>query len=145
MPRLVFPYVRPNPIGKSYPMIPVWLQNPQQPLMRQRIYALVDTGADVCLFNSALLPTLGLQIPQTQGLPLTGINTGAPVMGWPFDLVLGVATDASPEIFWPNGRILPVPVFFNPNVAINLLGRTSFLDRCALTVNAWIGQVVLDF
>ena len=143
MPRLTFPYFHPTPESPAYPIITVWLADPKGK-RRIKTRALVDSGAEITTLDATLLAKLGIQPDAPADYPVSMINSSDPVMGWQHDLFVGVATATSPEVFWPNGPN-PVPVVFVPDLRINLLGRLNFLDRCVVTLNAWVGQVVLEF
>ena len=80
---------------------------------RLSIRAIVDSGADFCVFDLEIATELNIAIDRSAGVNVRGI--GGQIVVYPGQLDIEL-----------RGRNLPLRVFFAPNLPMNLLGRDNF-------------------
>jgi hypothetical protein len=99
------------------PYIPVSLRNSKASI--PSILALVDSGADFCMFDGALSSALDLDLSTLHKITLSGINGSA--VGYVAHLEIGV-----------NDCFIPVPVVFSfdfsPAGFGGIIGQVGFFD-----------------
>lgn len=78
--------------------------------------AIVDSGADFCLFDLDIATQLGVPLDQSAATAITGIGGQLVVCPGPLDIEL-------------RGHLLHLRVYFAPNLPINLLGRDNFFHH----------------
>jgi hypothetical protein len=99
------------------PYIPVSLRSKNSSI--PSILALVDSGADFCMFDGALTEALDVDLSSLQQIKLSGINGSA--VGYIAHLEIGV-----------NDHFIPVPVVFSfdfsPVGFGGIIGQVGFFD-----------------
>ena len=99
------------------PYIPVSLRGKSGTI--PSVLALVDSGADFCMFDGLLASILDLDVPSLQQITLSGINGSA--VGYVAHLEIGV-----------NDQFIPVPVVFSfdfsPVGFGGIIGQIGFFD-----------------
>lgn len=110
--------------------------------------ALVDSGADKCMFNTQLMAHLGITKSGPADTSIGGVNALAPVLVWSHDLCMGIVDEASSRTWSPDGveRLSgPVSVLFADGLPLNLLGRIGFLDNLTVVLDGRNQQVIFEF
>ncbi len=127
-----FPYEYIDSSKFSRPIIPVTLKHQDKHLTS---YALLDSGADFCLFNGEISYILDIDLTRLEKTRLAGINGSAE--GYIAHLEIGV-----------NRSLHPVPVIFSfdfaPNGFSGLVGQIGFFDAFAITFDRANKRIVLQ-
>ena len=97
-------------------MIPVFIEKVGT------LYAIVDSGANISLFQYEVAELLGLSVKKGKKIPLSGI--GGKIHGFLHTIPVNVA-----------GRAIPLKVCFSKELRIplNLLGRDNFFKYFRVT------------
>jgi aspartyl protease len=99
------------------PYIPVGLRSKNSSI--PSVLALVDSGADFCMFDGELASVLDVDLPSLQQVKLSGINGS--VVGYVAHLEISV-----------NDHFIPVPVVFSfdfsPVGFGGIIGQVGFFD-----------------
>ena len=114
------------------PYIPVTLRN--QTLVMQPMLALVDSGADFCLFDGELSYLLDLDLTKLEKINLSGVAGMA--TGYLAHIEIGV-----------NNTFIPVPAVFSfdfsPKGFGGIIGQVGFFDSLIIEFNRAQKQVTL--
>jgi len=105
--------------GALRPHIRIKIRNPKN-AEEVSCYALVDSGADMSLFDPILAAAIGIDFEQGVQRPVQGVVAGAP--GYFFEHTVEVII---------GGHIIPMSVGFMPGMASNgngLLGQSGFFE-----------------
>ncbi|MGB8673915.1 MAG: hypothetical protein WCD27_06135 [Candidatus Acidiferrales bacterium] len=100
-------------------------------------YALVDSGADDCIFPTSFGTQLGLNVPTGKQYPFGGAGGGAIQMAYFFDLQLAI----------PQVGKYSIPIGFTDaleSVGLGLLGQNGFFDRFRVSFNLKKGIFTLS-
>jgi hypothetical protein len=111
--------------GIRRPFVPINIINPHTGLSK-KIYCLLDTGADECLFNIDIVNSLGhnLKAEGVQSKIKMGIS-GTNVIVWPHTFILQLLYPNVTDVAWESSSIL-VDCSEIPDLP-NLLGTQNFL------------------
>ena len=122
-----FPYVRFH--GKFYPLIPITLKNGSR---RVSTFALLDSGASVCVFRPEIAKALGLSLKSSPSIRLGTASGGVDVAMRPVTLEI------------QQTRFRSKVGFSNHHVAtVNILGREGFFKNFSIAFNEIMKTVVL--
>ena len=112
--RISYPYQEWE--GSSLPLVPVSFKN------AGTFFAIVDSGANISLFQADIAELLGLSVTRGQRVPLSGI--GGRIAGYLHRIPLTVA-----------GCTFPCKICFSRElrVPLNILGRTDFFRKFRIT------------
>lgn len=97
------------------------------------LYAIVDSGANVSLFQYEVAELLGISVTKGKKIPLSGI--GGRIQGYLHSIPITVA-----------GYTFRCQVCFSKelHVPLNLLGRTDFFERFRITFEESRQVIVLE-
>jgi len=117
-------------VGKFFPIIPLFVARADRVVP---IYALIDSGAIVSLFNSGIGRALGIEIEKGEPFRPTGI--GGQILTYMHEVVLKIG-DVE----------LKTKVAFTDQLAlnINLLGREGFFDNFSVLFNDKERKVTIE-
>ena len=104
------------------PIIPIGLSWGSQAL---ESFALIDSGADLNLFDAELGAALGIDVLDGEAVPFSGAQEGRPTIAYLHNVFLVVGT-----------KRFQAPVFFSYHLNNNghgLLGQRGFFDRFLVT------------
>lgn len=118
-------YLRDDGSSVSRPIIPILIHNPRTASLTLAHEALVDSGADYCIFSGEIADILGIDITTGELQTASGAVAGEtrPVYFHRVDITVGTGTR--------NPRIT-IRAGFMPDLANNghgLLGRSGFFDQ----------------
>lgn len=110
----------------NLPMIPVLLEKVGT------LYAIVDSGANISLFQYEVAELLGLSVTKGKKIPLSGI--GGKIHGYLHTVPVKVA-----------GQLIPLKVCFSKElrVPLNILGRDNFFKYFRVTFDEQRHQITL--
>lgn len=95
--------------GILKPVVEVVILGPR----KASVHALIDSGADFCIFDDRVTEYVGVEFEPQLHRNATGIGGTLRARGAWVDLMVA-------------RRRLRMPIFFAPNLPINLLGRDDF-------------------
>lgn len=123
--KIAFPYQQWGDV--SLPLVPVHLA------AAGTFYAIVDSGANISLFQYEIAELLGLPVRRGERIPLAGI--GGKIYGYRHQLSLTIA-----------GQTFPCDVCFSKElrVPLNLLGRQDFFSRFRITFDEARRRTILE-
>lgn len=130
-PYKVFPIKQPAPAfpGETFswlPVIQVTLIINHRPT--KRFEAIVDSGAQGCLFHAAIATSCGLKLDSVQPEPLGGVVGGSKAQVFYHDVKLVIPGGGSP---------IKITAGFSPNLAVGaLLGRHGFFEHFTVTFDS---------
>jgi hypothetical protein len=99
------------------------------------IRAVLDSGAEVCLFDEGIAQTLGIEI--TEGLPIPVTGIGGYTLAYAHTLTMTVSDGVDAHSF-------PCRVLFKEDVRQNLIGREDFFEIFRITFSKSEGYIALD-
>jgi len=120
--------------GPSRPMLWVRLTNPDTCLSFEAL-AIVDTGADICVFPAGVAEALGHKLKSVSPNPMGGV--GGDTCAWPHTSkveILNIKTDgtAGSRVLYSISDTL---IDFSATCPMFLLGTKNFLSNFILTVD----------
>jgi hypothetical protein len=109
------------PNGVQRPIIPITIRNPRTK-QEIRHQALVDSGADLCIFSTDIAELIGIDVAAGRKQMVSGVMAGETRHYYLHDieLVVGGAAKLSTIAFMPDLS----------NNGHGLLGQLGFFDRC---------------
>lgn len=120
--------------GPPRPMLWIRLTNPDTNLSFVTL-AIVDTGADVCVFPAGIAVALGHSLQSVPPNPMVGV--GSQTVAWPHTSkmeILSIKADGTVG----SSVLYTVPntlIDFSPTCPMFLLGTKNFLSKFILTVD----------
>lgn len=145
MPRYLVPYT-PQPVQPSQafptrtqtlrPLLPVILANRN---LSWSCYALVDSGADDCVFPYSFGTYIGLKVPSGRRYPFSGVGSHSQ-RAYFFQLQLMIPAR-------PRAIRLRIPIGFTKGLeaaAVGILGQNGFFDRFRVSFDLQRGIFVLE-
>lgn len=78
--------------------------------------ALIDSGADVCVFDLELATHLGVRLNRLASKTVGGI--GGEIVAHPGNVTIVLGD-----------QVIPLRIYFAPNLPVNLLGRSDFFHH----------------
>jgi hypothetical protein len=125
-------YAVPRKQWVKRPRLPVTLFNGDK---RQNMYALIDSGADDCLFHSSIGKRLGIDVPSGTFKRFGGITEGIDAYMHPIQL----------QVQGFSERILIIAGFTDADGVDGLLGQAGFLESYQVIFERYHWQfVVID-
>ena len=123
--RSIFPYQLWE--GTSLPLVPVKVEKVGT------LYAIVDSGANISLFQYEIAELLKIRVNKGDRVPLSGI--GGRITGYLHKIILEVS-----------GRVFPCRVCFSKDLAVplNLLGRSDFFEHFLITFDERGKRTILE-
>lgn len=117
------------------PMLWIRLSNPDYPKSSVRYSALVDTGADDCVFPAGVAIALGHNLTSVTPKIIHGVNSAS--LSYPHTStieILGVDPDGLPttDVLY---TIVDTPIDYLVGCQNFLLGTRNFLSRFVLTID----------
>lgn len=91
--------------------------------------ALIDSGADISLFDAEIAEALGLKLFDGRRDEIQGLSHGSGLFYYVHDITLTVGD-----------LVMTVPVGFMPNMpdfGYGLLGQRGFFERCLVSFDRW--------
>lgn len=119
-----FSYVQPQP-GVFKPWIPIRVRSKKtHRLIPNPLYALIDSGADVCFAKKYIADYLGMKLHAQKNVEFTAANKTN------FKAVKDILT------ITVAGKEYDIPIFFTDEIVDNspiILGQYGFFDRFRIT------------
>jgi hypothetical protein len=109
------------------PLLPIGIKHGNEELYE---LALVDSGADNCVFHKDIADALGIDLSSAEEVELGGINSDEPIIGFIAEVSLGVQPYQGASSCYYYGD--NIPVIFSDQVSDNgfaVLGQIGFFDN----------------
>lgn len=117
------------PFLNEHPYLAIKIINPHTGL-EQKLFGLVDTGADECTIPALYAPLLGHNL--TMGNPKTAATAGGPATGFGHTTTIEIYDHRSGDLLF---TITNVIVDYMPGLHIPLLGVKHFLEKFELNIH----------
>lgn len=116
-PYLKIPHSDPNKKWITRPIIPVTLFSHKQNI---RVYALIDSGADKCLFNAEIAEVLDMDLVKGEAEPFGGIEGGR---------IVAYLHKIQLQVIGIDNKIEIVADFTSALGIVPILGQDGFFDN----------------
>ncbi|HEY4493237.1 MAG TPA: hypothetical protein VJB98_01300 [Candidatus Paceibacterota bacterium] len=128
-----FPYARFGVVGKEIlkrPVVPVTLKNDGK---KVKYYALIDSGADLPIFDASLCDLLGINLMSGDPIVFGGAESSRGSLAYVHNITLEIGS-----------KIIKTKIAFATNLADfghGLLGQSGFFDKFVVKFNYSKGEI----